>query len=193
MATSTDRGLVRIEDPRALLVGDSRRWTAGALGLAVGLFATSAAVDYLALQAVTGRQPGFHLAADLAHVFAMGSPAGYLLVIGIAAGHAALNRGYLPTLVLASALRFGDAVFYVADARALQEETVELGDATVAAGFRPYFLTSHPPEVLIYPTLGFALGLLVRRVRRGRDANGESRPQERVRRNRFAAPTLREG
>jgi len=171
MATSSYRGFARVEDPRGLLLGDGRRRTAAALALAVALFAASAAVDYLALQTVVVGRSDLHLAAELASVFAMGSPAGYLLVVGIAAGHAYLNRGYLPTLVLASALRFGDAVFYVADARVLQEENVELGDATVAAGFRPLFLTSHPPEVLIYPTLGFALGLLVRRVRRERDGN----------------------
>ncbi|QPV63452.1 hypothetical protein I7X12_02110 [Halosimplex litoreum] len=171
MATRSEAGGVGVGDPRGLLVGDDRRRMAGALVLALALFAASAAVDYLALQALVGGRPDLHLAAELAHVFALGSPAGYLLVIGIAAGHAALNRGYLPTLVLASALRFGDAVFYVADARVLQEETVELGDATVAAGFRPFFVTSHPPEVLIYPTIGFALGLLVRRLRRECDGN----------------------
>ena len=171
MATRIEHGFVRIENLRELLVGDSRRRTAGALTLAVALFAASAAVDYLALQTVTDSRSGPHFAVELAHVFALGSPAGYLLVIGIAAGHAAVNRGYLPTLVLASALRFGDAVFYVADVRVMQEEVVELGDATVAVGFRPFFLTSHPPEVLIYPTVGFALGLVVRRLRRERDGN----------------------
>ncbi|WP_436909384.1 hypothetical protein [Halosimplex marinum] len=169
MATSTDRGLGRTGNPRAFLVGDSRRRTAGALALAAALFATSAAVDYLALQAVVSGRPGLHLATELAHVFALGSPAGYLLVIGIAAGHAALNRGYLPTLVLASALRFGDAVFYPTGLPVIPEESVEWSDASIAAGFRPLFLTSHPPEVLIYPTIGFALGLLVRRYRRSRD------------------------
>lgn len=171
MATRTEASGVGVETLRELLVGDSRRRTAAALGLAGALFATSAAVDYFALQALVGGRPGLHLATELAHVFALGSPAGYLLVIGIAAGHAALNRGYLPTLVLASALRFGDAVFYPTGLPAIPEETVEWSDASITAGFRPLFLTTHPPEVLIYPTLGFALGLLVRRAHRERDGN----------------------
>ncbi|MFC7139543.1 hypothetical protein ACFQMA_06785 [Halosimplex aquaticum] len=171
MATERGALVTHFEDPRALVFGDRRRNTLLAVALALVLAALSAAVDYLALQAVVNGQTDLRLAVELAAVFAMRTPVGYLLVVAIAAGHAAGNRGYLPTVLLASALRAGDAVFYVADMRVLLESAVELGGATIAVGFRPYFLADHPPEVLVYSTVGFALGLLVRRrLRNGANA-----------------------
>ncbi len=137
-----------------------------ALLAAGALLVVSAAVDYLALRAVVDEQSSLHAASELAAAFALRTPLGYLLSMGLAAGHAYLNRGYLPALVLGSALRFGDAVFYVSDVQVLLEESIELSDASIAVGFRPYFLTDHPPEILIYSSVGFTLGLLARRYLR---------------------------
>lgn len=158
-------------NPRGALFGDERRLTALALVIAAVLLTASAAVDYLALRAVVDGRSSLHFAAELATVFAMGTPLGYLLVVALATGHAYLNRGYLPTLIAGSALRFGDAVFYPTGIRVLQEETVEFSDASVAVGFRPLFLASHPPEVLIYPSIGFAGGLFARRYLRSTRSN----------------------
>jgi hypothetical protein len=78
---------------------------------------------------------------------------GYVLVIGLAATHAYFNAGYLPSVLLAVSPNIGIAIW-----------VIQGFDEYVA--FMPWRFVGILPEGLLVATLGFLLGLGLRRIRK---------------------------
>ncbi|WP_135364087.1 hypothetical protein [Halosimplex halophilum] len=168
MATSIDRGFLRIDDPRALLVGDRPRRTALALLASAVLVVAGAAVRSAFIRSYY--DPGFPLSQWSVVNTALGlSVPGFLVVVALTAGYAYLNRGYLPTLALGTASKLGAASVVVTDLSVGRGGPLGDPTGTVTLGYQLPSAAAFVPPVLVLSTLGFALGLLVRRYRRTRD------------------------
>lgn len=147
-----------------LLVGEDRRRTLSAVGLAGVLMVVAMVVDYLALSSVVGTV-NTEFFWNIRDAFALSpnpwrggvSPTevyGYILVVGLAAIHAYLNSGYLTSALLASAPPIGTAFWSIGGMDEYMLLTPELVFGRVF------------PEALIMATLGFILGLGFRMVKR---------------------------
>jgi hypothetical protein len=171
MATSSYRGLDRVENPRALFVGDSRRRTAFALLMSVALVVAGAAVRSAFTRSYY--DSGFPLSewTMVNTAFGLSTP-GLSVVVALTAGHAYLNRGYLPTLALGVASKLGAASVVATDFSVGRGTALGDPTGTVTLGYRLPSAATFLPPVLALSTLGFALGLLVRRLRRSRGGNG---------------------
>ncbi|QPV63451.1 hypothetical protein I7X12_02105 [Halosimplex litoreum] len=162
MATSTDRGPAPFEDSRALLVGDSRWRTALALLASAALVVVGAAVWSSFVRSYY--DSGFPLSgwSVVNTAFGLSSPSAYAVVVALTAGHAYLNRGYLPTLALGAASKLGAASVVVTDLSVGRGAPLVGGTGTVTLGYQLPSVAAFLPPVLALSTLGFALGLLAR-------------------------------
>jgi hypothetical protein len=169
MATSIERGPVRTDDLRGHLVGDRPRRTAVALLASVLLVVAGAAVRSAIIRSYY--DSGFPLSgwSVVNAAFGLSNPGAYAVVVALTAGFAYLNRGYLPTLALGAASKLGAASVVVTDLSVGEvARGAPLGDpaGTVTLGYQFPSAAAFVPPVLGLSTLGFALGLLARRVLR---------------------------
>lgn len=89
--------------------------------------------------------------------------AGPVIVIGLAALHAYLNEGYLPSVLLGWSPAFGNVIWTIGSPSGIENYYVD----PVAAFERTF------PEAAVLATLGFVLGFGLRRIRkRRRDVSG---------------------
>jgi hypothetical protein len=152
-----------------LLVGEDRATTRRALLLAVGFVAVLPVVEYAYLPmgldvAVLGEflrafvvEPNPTLALERGAL-------GALVVMGLAGIHAALNEGFLPSLVLAVAPVYGLSLWLVVGTPGNPRIAFDPVGALGRVGL----------DAVMLATVGFLLGLGFRRLRR-RSAN---RPDE---------------
>jgi len=147
---------------RQLLVGDTRQVTAAALVGALALFGLASAVEYMALANVVAAsetnpyvdvRPAFGLAPLPSRHGWVWVP-GYLLAGTLSAGHAYLNRGYLPSLVLALAPSSGIALWTSYG----MDDDVGLAPGAV---YETVLV-----EGLVVATVAFLVGVGLRHVRR---------------------------
>lgn len=86
---------------------------------------------------------------------------GMLFVIGLAALHAYLNEGYLPSILLGWSPVFGNVIWTIGSPTAIENYYLD----PVAAFERTF------PEALVLATLGFIIGLSLRWIRKRRQTD----------------------
>lgn len=160
---------------RRALLGVEWTMTRRALLLAAAYFLVVAAGNVAALTApeafgIWWKVASFTFKFSDWHVLVDGGP-GVVLVVGLALVQTALNEGYLPSLALATAPYYAYYLFTV-DGPATGPVLAIHENLVVA----PVWAAVHVvPNALAYGTLGFLLGLGVRRYRR-RDDRDEPVP-----------------
>lgn len=156
-----------------LLVGRSRSRTRRALVLSAAYFLVgsglAATVQGLPYEAIPRFAYGFQNAVLIATGFGqfvdfVFAP-GLVVVVGLAAIHAALNAGYLTSLLLATAPVYPHFLFTVPGPATVP--AVHVGEVVVA----PVWAALHVlPNTVAFGTLGFVLGLALRHAARRRSA-----------------------
>lgn len=144
---------------RSLFVGEDRATTRRALLLAGGYVVALAVLEYAFLLG-----PDFELVDALWRAFVLESNLstavnrgtfGAVLVVGLAAIYAYLNEGYLVSVILASAPIFGAGLWTLGG----PYRRVDLYLDPVSAVQRTF------PEAVLFATVGFLLGIGLRRLR----------------------------
>lgn len=153
----TDDGI----SPKRLLVGETWRVTAGAVLLAGALILVGSVVEYLTLsrEIAGGETPVVYYVRPL---FVVPEPStiglrptpwaavyGYLFAIALAAGHAYVNLGYLPSVLLSVSPNVGVALWIIHGF----DEYVAL---------TPMRVFGVLPEGTLVATVGFVLGVALR-------------------------------
>lgn len=145
---------------RDLMLGEGRSKTMRALVLAGGFVAAGALLEYLLLLTsfenpvvellhetflLDGYLPGWHAT-------------GAVFVVGLAALHAYLNEGYLPSVLLGWSPAYGNLAWTIGSPTEVANYYLD-----PAAAFERTF-----PEAFVLATCGFVLGVGLRWVRRRR-------------------------
>lgn len=157
-----------------LLVGERRRLTAAGVLIAGAMILVASVVEYLVLaREIAGGDP--HPFLWLRHTFRLHPfweyPAppemwvyGYLLVLMLAAVYAYFNAGYLVSVLLAISPNVGIALW-------------SIYGRDVYVGLSPMLVFERVlPEGPLVATLGFLLGLALRRVKRQKTATETRTP-----------------
>lgn len=141
---------------RSLLVGEDPEMTRRALLLAGGFVVALAALEYVFLlgpdeEVFDALWRAFVLEANLGEAMNQGTY-GAALVVGLAAVHAYLNEGYLPSVALASAPIFGASLWTIGSLSGVANLYLD-----PASAVRRTF-----PEALAFATVGFLVGIGLR-------------------------------
>ncbi|WP_435064441.1 hypothetical protein [Halobaculum sp. EA56] len=164
---------------RSLLIGEERRLTAVAILAAVVLFVAAAAVEYtwisLCVQRRAGCYPNETLLFRVSNVLESGPHMWWydeFLVVALAGLHAYFNRGYVPSLLLASAPQLGGLLFWIGGS--VSDPALEFHPENAVVRF--------PLAVVLLASVGFVCGIgaraLARRIRRGEAWPGFDAPSE---------------
>lgn len=144
-----------------LLLGTERSTTRRAVILAVGFAVGGGVLEYLLVltkfenDVIATAHSVFALDGYLPTWYATGA----LVVVGVAAVHAYLNEGYLPSVLLGWSPVYGNAIWTIGSWTTIRNYYLD----PVAAFERTF------PEAAVLATLGFLVGLVLRRIRqRGR-------------------------
>jgi hypothetical protein len=149
-----------------LILGEKRERTRRALILAAVFVVAGAVLDYLVILSKFENE----VFETLNQVFLLDGylpswhASGVYIVIGLAAVHAYLNEGYLPSILLGWSPIYGShswTIIPLSDLEAYYLDPVSALERTF-------------PEAVVLATLGFVIGLSLRRLRRGRRGNAVS-------------------
>lgn len=147
----------RFDRLSALALGAEWTRTRRAFALAGALVVAGATVEYLLLRSnfESGLLETLHEALLLDGYLPEWHAAGALFVVGLAALHAALNEGYLPSVALGWSPVYGNLLWTIGSVEAVGGYSLD----PVAAFERTF------PEAVALATLGFVVGLGFRRIR----------------------------
>lgn len=141
-----------------LLLGEEWSKTRQALILIIGFAIVGVGLEYLLFftKFESGVIETLHEVFSLDGYLPSWHATGMLFVIGLAALHAYLNEGYLPSILLGWSLVYGNVIWTIGSSTAIENYYLD----PVAAFERTF------PEAFVLATLGFLIGLTLRWIRK---------------------------
>lgn len=162
---------MRFESDRLhdLILGEERSRTKRALALAGGFLVAGVTLEYLLLvtEFDNGVVEALHEAFLLDGYLPAGHATGAFLVVGLAAVHAALNEGLLPSVLLGWSPVYGNLSWTIGSRTGIENYYLD----PVAAFERT------APEAFVLAVVGFVVGVGLHRLRNRRQGDTASQSE----------------